>query len=193
MTEKDPFEERRKAFEEEYFKKKDAQLVDKLKAVFHRKLDRESIKKMTGITSDRVLDNLVQLSLSGEGMAAFNLYPLLEVAWADNVVSEPEIRAVLDAAHDHGIPRGSVAHKLLDDGLQNRPNEDSRKAWYMYAEELRKTLSPQELATFRQDLLDYARRVATASGGIFNMVFQVSHNEHQVLKAIEKALTSDAT
>jgi hypothetical protein len=190
---KDAFEERRKAFEEEYFKKKDVQLVDRLKAVFHRKLDKESIRKTTGITNERVLDNLVRLSLSGEMMAAFKLYPLIEVAWADNVVDEREIRAVLDAAHDHGIVRGSAAHTLLENALKNRPNEDSRKAWYMYAAELRKTLSAQELATFRQDLLDYARRVAKASGGIFNMVFQVSHNEHQVLKAIEKALTSEAS
>jgi len=187
---KDAFEERRKAFEEEYFKKKDAQLVDRLKAVFHRKLDKEGIRKATGITSERVLDSLVQLSLSGEMMAAFKLYPLVEVAWADNVVDEREIRAVLEAAHDHGIVRGSAAHTLLETALKDRPNEDARKAWYNYAEELRKTLSPQELTTFRQDLLEYARRVAKASGGIFNMVFQVSHNEHRVLKAIEKALTS---
>jgi len=190
--EKDPFEERRRAFEEEYFKKKDAQLVDRLKTVFHRRLDKEGIRKATGITSERVLDSLVQLSLSGEMMAAFKLYPLVEVAWADNVVDAHEIRAVLDAAHDHGIVRGSAAHTLLETALKDRPNEDARKAWYMYAEELRKTLSPQELATFRQDLLDYARRVAKASGGIFNMVFQVSHNEHRVLKAIEKALTGEA-
>jgi len=189
--EKDAFEERRKAFEEEYFKKKDAQLVDKLKAVFHRIHDRESIQKATGITEERVLDTLVQLSLSGEMMAAFKLYPLIEVAWADSVVDEREIRAVLEAAHDQGIARGSAPHTMLENALKSPPSEDARKAWYMYAGELRKTLSPQELATFRDDLLDYGRRVAKASGGILNMVFQVSHNESKVLRAIAKALSNE--
>jgi hypothetical protein len=189
--EKDAFEERRKAFEEEYFKKKDAQLVDKLKAVFHRKLDRESIRQATGITDERVLENLVRLSLSGEMMAAFNLFPLVEVAWADGVVDEREIRAVLEAAHDHGIERGSASHSMLENALKSPPSDDARKAWYMYAGELRKTLGPQELAIFRDDLLEYARRVAKASGGILNMVFQVSHNESKVLRAIAKALTNE--
>jgi len=189
--EKDPFEERRKAFEEEYFRKKDAQLVDKLKAVFHRTLDRESIRKATGITQEAVLDNLVQLSLSGEMMSAFQLFPLVEVAWADSVVDEREIRAVLEAAHDHGIVRGSASHSMLENALKSPPNDDARKAWYMYAGELRKTLSPHELTTFRNDLLEHARRVAKASGGILNAVFQVSHNESKVLKAIAKALTNE--
>jgi len=164
---------------------------DKLKAVFHRTLDRESIRKATGITQEAVLDNLVQLSLSGEMMSAFQLFPLVEVAWADSVVDEREIRAVLEAAHDHGIVRGSASHSMLENALKSRPNEDARKAWYMYAGELRKTLSPHELTTFRNDLLEHARRVAKASGGILNAVFQVSHNESKVLKAIAKALTNE--
>ena len=189
MATKDPFEARRKALEEAYFRKKDAQLVDKLKAVFHRTVDRDSISQTTGITDERVLDNLVELSLSGEMMAAFRLYPLIEVAWADGGVDEQEVRAVLAAIEEHGIPRGSRPHVMLENALKNRPGEDSRKAWYLYADELRKVLSPAELTTFRNDLLDHARRIATASGGLLSVAFQVSTNERKVLEAIERALT----
>ena len=189
MATKDPFEARRKALEEAYFRKKDAQLVDKLKAVFHRTVDRESIRQATGITDERVLDNLVELSLSGEMMAAFRLYPLIEVAWADGGVDEREGRAVLAAVEEHGIPHGSRPHVMLENALKNRPREDSRKAWYMYADELRRVLSPEELTTFRDDLLDHARRIATASGGLLSVAFQVSTNERKVLEAIKRALT----
>ena len=191
MATKDSFEARRKALEEAYFRKKDAQLVDKLKAVFHRTVDRESIRQTTGITDERVLDNLVELSLSGEMMAAFRLYPLIEVAWADGGVDEREVRAVLAAIEEHGIPRGSRPHVMLENALKNRPGEDSRKAWYMYAEELRKILNPEELTTFRNDLLDHARRIAAASGGLLSVAFQVSTNERKVLEAIKRALTPD--
>ncbi|HVN85539.1 MAG TPA: hypothetical protein VMW17_11905 [Candidatus Binatia bacterium] len=188
---KNVFEARRKQLEEEYFRKKDAQLVDKLKSVFHRKIDREAIQEATGITNEGLLDNLVALNLSGESMAAFQLYPLVEIAWADGEVDEREIHAVLSAAERHGVGRGSAAFALLENALKNRPRDDSRKAWYLYAEELRKVLSAQELESFRNDLLDDARHVAEASGGILNLMFTVSGNEQKVLDAIKRALTHE--
>ena len=87
---KDIFDARRKSFEEELFRKKDAQLVDKLKVVIHPTLDKETIRQRTGVTDEYVLNNLVALNLSGDSMAAFNLYPLIEVAWADGQVDERE-------------------------------------------------------------------------------------------------------
>ena len=51
---KDMFEARREAFEEELFRKKDAQLVDKLKGLFHQRLDREAIRPRTGVTDEYV-------------------------------------------------------------------------------------------------------------------------------------------
>jgi uncharacterized tellurite resistance protein B-like protein len=189
---KDAFEARRKSFEEEYFRKKDAQLVDKLKGVFHRKLDKETIRQTTGIMDERVLTNLVTLSLSGELMAAFKLYPLIEMAWADGVVDQREARAVLAAAEQTGIAPASAPYAMLENALKNRPREAARQAWYLFAAELRRVLNPQELAVFRTDLLNYAHRVAEASGGLLNMAFTISANEKRVLEAIERALTHEA-
>jgi hypothetical protein len=186
---KDIFEARRKSFEEEYFRKKDVQLVDKLKAVFQRNMDKESIRQSTGIADERVLDNLVALNLSGEVMAAFKLFPLIEMAWADGDVDGREAGAVLAAAEQHGIQRDSAAYRMLEDAMKNRPRPDARKVWYAYAEELRKVLNPQELAEFRTDLLEFARRVAEASGGLLGVAFTVSANEKKVLRAVERALT----
>lgn len=188
---KDLFAARRKQLEEEYFRTKDVQLVDKLKKVFHQKLDKETIRATTGITDERVLNNLVELNLSGETMAAFKLYPLIEMAWADGEVDEREIHAVLAAAEQHGIPRGSGPYVMLENALKHRLRPDARKAWYRLAEELRKVLNPQELATFRNDLLEYARKIAAASGGLLNLAFTVSANEQKVLDAIERALTHE--
>lgn len=186
---KNAFESRRIAFEEEYFEKKDAQLVDKLKAIFHKKLDREALRRDTGITDEQVLDRLMALNVSGEMMSAFKLMPLLEVAWADGDVDEREAAAILKAAEQRGIVPGSAAHSMLENALRNPPRPDSRKAWYLYAEQLRKLLSPQELETFRNDLLQMTHTVAAASGGILNIAFTVSANEKRVLAAVEKALT----
>jgi len=188
---KNAFEARRKQLEEEYFRKKDAQLVDKLKSVFHRKIDREGIRKATGITNETLLDNLVTMNLSGELMAAFRLYPLVEIAWADGEVDERETHAVLSAAEHHGVGRGTAAYAMLENALKNRPRDDSRKAWYLYATELRQVLNKRELEAFRDDLLEDARRVAEASGGLLNFAFTVSGNEKKVLEAIKRALTHE--
>jgi hypothetical protein len=74
---------RRKALEEDFFAKKNQQLLDKLKQTFDRDVTRESLRATTGITDAAVLDRLIALRVNGETMAAFALYPLVEVAWAD--------------------------------------------------------------------------------------------------------------
>lgn len=185
---KDIFEDRRKAFEEEYFRTKETQLVDKLKAVFRKKVDKEAIRKVTGITDEGVLDRLVELELNGELMAAFKLLPLVEVAWADGSVDERELGTIMEAASQCGIASDSAAYKMLQNVLREGPKPDARKAWRMYAEELRKVLAPAELAAFRNDLLGFARRVAETSGGLLGMAFTISSNERKVLDAIERAL-----
>jgi uncharacterized tellurite resistance protein B-like protein len=187
---KDAFEARRRTFEEEYFRKKDDQLVDKLRAVFQKNVDKESLRQTTGVTDERLLDNLVALDLSGELMSAFVLYPLVEIAWADGHVHEREVQAVLAAAESRGVMPGSAPYALLEEALKNGPRAGARDVWYSYATELRKMLSAQELKTFRDALLDSARRVAEASGGMLNLAFTVSGNEKKVLDAMERALTS---
>ena len=62
----DAFESRRDAFESEYFHNKDVQLVEKLKGVFNRKLDREALRKATGISNDEVIDRLLAVNAKGE-------------------------------------------------------------------------------------------------------------------------------
>jgi len=188
---KDPFEARRVGFEAEYFQKKDAELVDKLKKIFHKKLEKDELRKSTGIHDERVLDTLLELNVSSNLLAAFELYPLVEVAWADGGVDEREQAAALAAAEKHGIAAGSPAHAMLADLLKNRPRADMRKAWNLFAEELRRTLTPRQLDVFREDLLAYARSVATASGGLLNIAFAVGASEREALKSIERALTPE--
>lgn len=185
----DAFERRRKSFEAEYFGRKNAQLVDKLKAIFHRAIDRESVRNATRIQNERLLDNLVALNLSGDLMAAFNLLPLVELAWADGAVDEREVRAIMTAAEKEGLVADSRSLKLIEFALKHGPNPEAREVWYMYANELKSTLTAKELAEFRQDLLDHARSIASISGGFLNVAFTVSPNEKRVLDQIEKALT----
>jgi hypothetical protein len=182
-------ERRERALEAQYFTHKDSELIDKLKLVFHKKIDKQSIREATGVTDEELLDGLVELNLDGELMAAFNLLPVIEVAWADGVVDDREVHAVLAAAEKQGIQPGGKAYAMLETRLREGPSKDARKLWFHYAETLRKTLNGTELDQFRKDLLEACRRVAEASGGLLNVAFTVSANEKKVMKAVAQALT----
>src|SRR5262249_39906871 len=150
---RDMFQLRELCLEQEYFGKKEFALLEKLKAVFQKKVDKESISKATGVTNEQILDRLVSMQLNGELMRAFELYPLVEIAWADGDLSESEAKSVLAAGEEHGIRRGTKAHEMLEQRLHKGPDPEVRKIWFLYAEQLRKNLTPRELETFRTDLL----------------------------------------
>jgi hypothetical protein len=185
---KDIFQQRETYLEEEYFRKKEFALLEKLKAVFRRKVDKESISKATGVTDEQILDRLVEIQLDGELMRAFELYPLVEIAWADGDLSEREVRSVLAAGEKHGVAPGTKAHRMLEERLQKGPEPEFRKIWFLYAEELKKTLSPRELETFRNDLLERARGIVAATGHLERLLVDVG-GERKVIAAIERALT----
>jgi len=185
----DAFDARRTSFEEGYFRGKDVEMVDKLRKVFQTSHDRDELRRLTGITNEEVLDRLVAVQVSGEMLTAFKLLPLVEIAWADGTLDPQEADAVIAAAVKHGIARDSEALKRINEWLKRGPNPESRKAWQMYAEELRKVLSPAELKTFREDLLHTARQIAELTGGVLNTFFNLTQPEKAVLQKITDALS----
>ncbi len=185
---KDIFQKREMYLEEEYFRKKEFELLEKLKAVFQKKVDKESISKATGVTNEQLLDRLVAMQLNGELMGAFQLYPLVEIAWADGDLSESEAKSVLAVGEKQGLRPGSRAYRMLEDRLHKGPDPEARKIWFLYAEELKKVLSPGELKTFRNDLLERARGIVAATGHLERLLIDVG-GERKVIAAIEKALT----
>lgn len=187
----DSFDTRRAGLEAEYFHKKDADLVGKLKTVFDRKLDRDQLRKATGIKNDEVLDRLLAVNAKGEMLLAFRLYPLAEIAWADGSVDKREVKAVIDAATKLGVPAKSAALGAIESWLTHGPPEDARAAWYAFAKELCHSLDPAELEKFRSELVAGATAVAKASGGILGVAFEISPKERKVLDTIANALTHE--
>jgi uncharacterized tellurite resistance protein B-like protein len=181
------FDKRRKAFEEEFFQKQSQKLVDKLRETLQQKQTREELAEVTGIHDAGVLDTLMSMHIAKDTFAAFALYPLVEIAWADGRVDEKELKAFLVAAAEHGIAPGSPAHAALEEFVKNTPREEARKAWYAWAAELNLKLDAAERRKVREGLVKRARAVAEASGGILGLGNKISANEQRVLDAIERA------
>lgn len=185
----DAFHERGQSLEEGYFRTQDSELVDKLRKVFETKLATDQLSKATGITNPEVLERMVKLNVRGEMALVFKLFPLVEIAWADGSFDESESDAVIKAAVKFGVPADGEAMGRLKDWLKRGPTPEVRALWLMYANELRKTLTPAELHDFRDTLLKHARAVAEASGGVLGMFFAESKDEKKVIADIKKVLT----
>jgi hypothetical protein len=186
----DAFEARRMGLEEEYFRTRDAGLVAKLKTVFSSTVDKEDLRKATGIDNEEVLDQLVAAHVKGEMLTAFKLYPLIEIAWADGSVDAREREAIVRAAVASGIPTDGVAYERLLEWLEKGPTENARAVWRSYAKELAKKLTKEEMDTFRRDLIGYAKAVAEASGGILGVIYRTSPGEQRVIDEMERCLTA---
>ena len=182
----DALHKRERALEEEFFAKKDRQLRDKLKATFDQEVTREKLKAATGITDPIVLERLIALQVRGETMAAFWLYPLVEVAWADGKLDRKERDAILEAAVAGGIERNSPGYEALEAAMADGPTEARRKVWFAYARDLSGRLDANERRRVRDDLVARARKVAEASGGLLG-VARISAAEQRVLDAVAGA------
>jgi uncharacterized tellurite resistance protein B-like protein len=185
----DAFERRRKSLEEEFFIRREHQLVEKLRKQLEKEQPRETLKQLTGIQDESVIDTLVSLHVDRDTLAAFALYPLVEVAWADGKVDDREREAFLAAAAEHGLSAGTPGHEALREFLKESPREEARKAWFAWAAELKHKLDPAERKQVRDALLTRARVIAEASGGFLGLGRRISAGEQQVLSAIERVFS----
>jgi len=183
----DSFEQRRQGLEDEFFADRERELVEKLRKTLTVEQRREELRTISGIADEKVIDTLMEMHLNGDTFAAFGLFPLVEVAWADGKVDDREREAFLTAAAEQGITPGSPGHDALRIFIEEAPREDARKAWLAWAEAVSAKLAPAERREVREGLVKRARTIAEASGSILGFTNPVSANEERVIARIEKA------
>jgi hypothetical protein len=180
--------DRRKALEEEFFAKHNRQLLRQLQETTAVKAQAEALAAASGITDATVLAQLMALDLSSETLAALSLVPLVEVAWADGRLDTKEKSALLAAAEQAGLSKGSASHQLLEEWLRERPSPKLLETWKAYVAVLSNTLNDQAKHALKQDLLGRARLVAEAAGGFLGLGRRISSAEQAVLTELEQAL-----
>lgn len=179
-------QDRERALENQFYEKENQ---DKL-AAMKRKLDaqasREELRKVSGMTDDAVLDQLVALGLRGNTIAALSLVPLIQVAWADGTIQDNERTAILQGAHGKGLEEGSDGYQLLQRWLERKPGDELFAAWEAYIKALASQLNDEQNRLLRNQIVGFAKLVATAAGGILGFG-KVSASEEKVLHRIEAA------
>jgi hypothetical protein len=176
--------DRGRSLEDEFFRREDQRLIKRLSELKTAETTREALATASGITAAAVLDQLVQLGIRAETLAALSVVPLVEVAWADGALDARERRAVIEHA---GVPRDSTAGALLEAWLDRRPDPKLLSAWTQTVQAMRAHLGAEEAARLKTSLLEKARAVAAASGGTLGIGSKVSKPEAEMLARLEAA------
>ena len=186
---------RRRASEEDYFRKRDNQLIEQLRIRAEHETERQRMSEFLGVADQNLLRTLEGLGFSGETVPLLHIVPLVHIAWIDGMVSTSASNHIIDAAREHGIEEGSAADRRLSEWLGNRLSPGfCNEALHALSAVLR-----QRPATERrrcvQNLIEHCVAVAAASGGILGF-WNISKRERNVLDHIGHALeqtTSPAT
>ena len=183
--------DRGKSLEDEFFRREDQRLMQKLEQMRAAETNREALAKAAGIGNPAVVDKLLELGVKAETVAALALVPLVEVAWADGELDRRERGAILDRARESGLAAGSVEHALLEAWLDRRPDPKLLTAWTHLVRGVSEQLGREESARLKANLLDRARAVATASGGVLGMGSKISSAEAAMLAQLEGAFPAN--
>lgn len=188
MAEKDGITEQVRAREEEYFRKKDRELIERMRAAAEADRARRDLEEKTGLHDPELLRDLHELGFTPDTISLLPLVPIIQVAWAEGGVSDAERKLILRLARSRGIEAGSAADQQLAGWLEFRPTPDSfRRATRLISAMLD---SPEQHSDLNaDDLIKYCENIAAASGGILG-VGRISADERATLTQIAQALKS---
>lgn len=181
-------EDRRKALEEVFFQKENAALVQKMREKREGEAARAELVAATGISDEALLSALLAQGVDSHTLTALSLVPVVAVAWASGKVEIAERKTILEAAAESGVQPGQPSYELLQSWLETRPAERLLEAWSDYAAQLCSVLDQSHRERFASEVLERAKKVARAAGGVAG-IGSISSAERAVLDRLKAVLT----
>lgn len=187
MSTEDALHDRGHALEEAYFRKKDQELIEKIRLKAAADAAQQAMGVTTGLSDPELLQELHALGFTPETVSLLPLIPVLQVAWAEGGITPRERDLVESLANARGIAPGSPADAQLMDWLANKPSEKIFTGAGRLIQALLASGSVVVANLSAADLVDYCEKVAAASGGIFNLG-KVTLEERTLLASIATGL-----
>jgi tellurite resistance protein len=198
MVDHDAFQDRGRSLEEEYFRKKNRELIEKMQLQERSEQALRDMGAQVGSDDPETLRELQKLGFTPETVALLPLVPVVQVAWADGNVATAERDAIRTLARTRGITDGSAAFHQLDAWLADRPAPEVfsgatrliRAILDAPAAEERRPGVPvdrEQKHLSADELVAYCESIANASGGLFG-VRRISPEERAILTSIASQL-----
>ena len=191
MPNKDAFAERERALEDEYFQRRERELIEKMRRRAALEAERQQMAEVAGITDQEILQELQQLGYTRDTVVLLHLLPLVQVAWAEWGVSARERQLILDVAKLRGVEPGSTAYEQLIQWLETRPSEEFAEKTLRLISAMLQALPPEKRETAKRDLVGYCTQVAAVSGGMLGFVNKISDDERAMLEHIAAEIERD--
>jgi hypothetical protein len=187
MVEDGPLSDRRRALEEDYFRNKDKQIVEKMRREQALVDDRAAIAAATGLTDDALIADLQSAGFTADTIVLLNLVPAIEVAWAEAPVPKAERNVILSAAQLQGVQDGSAAARQLDAWLSSPPPKATFAAALRAIHAIIDRMPAEAAAQARESVLELTSAVARGAGGLLGFG-AVSGEERKVIERLAALL-----
>jgi hypothetical protein len=187
MIDHDAFQDRGRALEEEYFRKKNKELVEKMRQQAADEEARQAMQAKTGLTDPEAIRELQALGFTPETVTLLPLVPVIRVAWAEGGVTPVERKLIMQVARIRGIAEGSAADRQLSEWLTRCPDEQVFTRATKLIAALIDSPAQTQMGLNADSLLHDCERIALASGGIFGLR-SVSEDERSLLNSIADTL-----
>jgi hypothetical protein len=180
---------RQRVSEEDYFRKKDRELVERLREAAAADQSRKDLQAKTGVSDPALLDGLRELGFTPETVTLLPLVPIVQMAWAEGGVTAAERKLVVDLARKRGIGEGSPADRQLSDWLDRQPGRDVFSGALRLIAAMTSTGSGAAADFAGADVIASAEAIASASGGLLG-IGKVSAEERALLSQIQSAFSA---
>jgi len=188
----DGLSDRRRASEEEYFRKRDQQLVEHLRSQAEREAARDRLSQRVGVADDAFLQHLETLGFSDRTVSLLHIVPLVHVGWVDGGMSTSVAQRIIVASREHGIEELSEADRLLREWLESRPSDALFDGALQAIRTVLQHQSFSERERYVRNLLEQSTDIASASGGVLGFG-KISKNERAILDRIGRELEAAAS
>lgn len=180
------FGDRRRALEEEFFKRHNEELLAAMRARLETEHLAEALGGATGITDEHVIAHLIEAGMTGATVMALALVPLVAVAWADGKLEEAERLRIIRDPQTHEL--SGEARALLLNWLIEEPEPSLFETWIEYVHAIRPDMDQAGWDRLKAATCDRSRAVAAAAAGEpYGVGREVSREEQAVLNRIETA------
>jgi hypothetical protein len=187
MIDHDAFQDRGRALEEEYFRKKNRELVEKMQRDAADEQARKALQESTGLTDPEALRELQALGFTPETVKLLPLVPVIRVAWAEGGITLVERQAIMKLARARGIDEGSAADRQLSEWLARCPEEHVFTRATRLIAAILDSPAHAQVGVTADALVKDCERIASASGGIFGLR-SISDDERALLNSIADTL-----
>ena len=183
MADRDAISERGRSLEEDYFRKKDRELVEKIRRNAAAAQARRDLGEKTGSHDETLLQELLDLGFTPDTVSLLPLLPVVQLAWAEGGITPPERELIVQLARSRAIEPGSAADTQLTAWMTTRPTDAVFDRARRLIRAMLESGAAPSVGFDGANLVDYCEQIAAASGGLFG-IGRISAEERKLLESI---------